>query len=352
MLSVRRPRLHVRGDRSVLQERGMRSLLVTRLRRRSLRHRRVLWKTCLSCLGTNGASIMNDTYCWHDGLRSHALRAASSTSGQKMRRSLGAGIKSVVNDMLFSFQLRNMLLENFLDIVLADYSEWHSSKACKCPHCVLVCTHSDVYYSNILYYRINSISSHHLRTLPLATCEAQIWSHFSNIPKLLLRLLRTHRHRHDQIVPNLPVNRARQSQLIRRLQTINHTQHLGAVAASARGVCHAQPDLLVGVDDEDGADCEDHVFGAGCGFGEHVVLVGNVSWDYSIRRKVRLTSQATSRCWSAMMGNRTWVEEMSLMSSIQSSWEPTLSTDYSAGHRRQHDIVFRHKVEHNRGETF
>ena len=110
MLSVRRPRLHVRGDRSVLQESGMRSLLVTRLRRRSLRHRRVSWKTCLKRLGTNGASIMNDTYCcWHDGQRSHALRSASSTSGQKMGRSSCRGNTSLVDDMLFSFHLSNML---------------------------------------------------------------------------------------------------------------------------------------------------------------------------------------------------------------------------------------------------
>jgi len=39
-------------------------------------------------------------------------------------------------------------------------------------------------------------------------------------------------------------------------------------------------------------------------------------------------SHATPLSLSAMMGKRTWVEEMSLMSSIQSSWEPTLSTDY------------------------
>jgi hypothetical protein len=83
------------------------------------------------------------------------------------------------------------------------------------------------------------------------------------LSKLLLRILRAHTRRYNNIFARIPVNRRGNTLLIRKLQRINDPQHLACVPSSRGGVGHSQPDLLGGVDDEDRSNrkCDAAVLG-------------------------------------------------------------------------------------------
>lgn len=54
----------------------------------------------------------------------------------------------------------------------------------------------------------------------------------------------------------MPVDGCCYALLIASLQTINDSQYFARISANARRVQHCKPDLLVGIEDEDGADGE------------------------------------------------------------------------------------------------
>lgn len=68
--------------------------------------------------------------------------------------------------------------------------------------------------------------------------------------------------------------------LVGGLQAVDGAEDLGGVAAGGGGVGHDKADLLVGVDDEDGADGQRHTLGVDVGgvlVVDHVVLVGDLA---------------------------------------------------------------------------
>lgn len=93
-------------------------------------------------------------------------------------------------------------------------------------------------------------------TLRLGLGVTQVGLQLADLAELLLRILSRHGGGHDHVLPDRPVDRGRDALLIRGLQSVNNTQHLGGVSASRGRVEHSQTDLLGGVDDENGTDGE------------------------------------------------------------------------------------------------
>jgi hypothetical protein len=111
----------------------------------------------------------------------------------------------------------------------------------------------------------------------------QILLNLPHIPlsKLLLRILRAHTRRHNNILAHIPVDRRRNALLVRQLQAVNHPQHLARIAPRRRRVRHGEPDLLRRVDDEHRADseCDAAVLGevVEVVLRDHVVQEGDVA---------------------------------------------------------------------------
>lgn len=93
---------------------------------------------------------------------------------------------------------------------------------------------------------------------------AQVGLQLPDLAELLLRILSRNRRGHNHVLSDRPVDGSRNTLLIRGLQSVNDTQHLGGVSASRGRVEHGQTDLLGGVDNENGTD------------GEGNALLGNV----------------------------------------------------------------------------
>lgn len=62
-----------------------------------------------------------------------------------------------------------------------------------------------------------------------------------------------------------PVDRGGDAVLVTSLERVHHTENLGGIASSGRGVAHDQADGLLGVNDEDGADGEGNALGVDIG---------------------------------------------------------------------------------------
>lgn len=101
---------------------------------------------------------------------------------------------------------------------------------------------------------LHTIISHHLLFLFSNIRKPQILLNLPHLAKLLPRIFGTHTRRHNNIIPLLPINRRRNTLFIAHLQTINHPQHLRRVSTRTSRIRHCQPDLLVLIDDEDGAN--------------------------------------------------------------------------------------------------
>lgn len=84
----------------------------------------------------------------------------------------------------------------------------------------------------------------------------QVRLQLAHLAKLLLGILSRHRRRNNHILAHLPVNGSGNALAVSSLQRVDDTQDLGRVAASGGRVRHGETDLLLGVDDEDGADGE------------------------------------------------------------------------------------------------
>lgn len=114
--------------------------------------------------------------------------------------------------------------------------------------------------------------------------------------------------------------------LVTSLQTVEDTEDLGGVAASAGGVAQDETNSLLGVDDEDGANGESNAFAVNvCS----VLVVDPRNWvrcvangairqDFSAHMSY---ASATLRSLSPMMGNLRLLPEISLMSLIQPACE-------------------------------
>jgi hypothetical protein len=106
-------------------------------------------------------------------------------------------------------------------------------------------------------------------------------SNMAESPSLLQTFIRgTHCWRHNEIIPNLPIDGRCDTFLIRSLQRINDSQHLRRIPPTARGIHHRQSDFLCWVDNEHRADGEGNFFlmdvlqvlGV-----QHIVQEGNLS---------------------------------------------------------------------------
>lgn len=103
---------------------------------------------------------------------------------------------------------------------------------------------------------LTSTSSREGAALSLELGVAQVRLKLTNLPKLLLRIRRTDRRGDDNILTDLPVNRSSDAFLITGLQGVDDPQNFSGVSARGGGVHHGQADLLIRVDDEDGANGE------------------------------------------------------------------------------------------------
>jgi len=101
-----------------------------------------------------------------------------------------------------------------------------------------------------------------------------------DVVELLLCILCRDCRRHDNILANLPVDGCSNAFLVGSLERVDNSKNLGAVSASACRVHHRQTDLLLGVDDKDGADREGNAL-LGCVVEillvDHVIQEGNLS---------------------------------------------------------------------------
>lgn len=95
--------------------------------------------------------------------------------------------------------------------------------------------------------------------------EAQIRLDNLEVGEELLGQLVVDRRVHDDVVARHPVDGRRDAVLVARLERVDHAQHLGRVAARGRRVRQDEPDRLLGVDDEDGADREGDTLGVDVG---------------------------------------------------------------------------------------
>ena len=86
--------------------------------------------------------------------------------------------------------------------------------------------------------------------------EAQVGLDDAEVGEELLGLLVLDAGGDDDVVTRDPVDRGGDLVLVAGLERVEDAQDLGRVAARRRRVRQDQADLLVGVDDEDGADRE------------------------------------------------------------------------------------------------
>jgi hypothetical protein len=86
----------------------------------------------------------------------------------------------------------------------------------------------------------------------------EVLLHFPHVvlSKLLLCILRAHTGRYNDILTSSPVDRGRNTLLVRELQSINDSQYLACVPSRTCRIRHCQANLLVGVNDEDRSDRE------------------------------------------------------------------------------------------------
>ena len=117
-----------------------------------------------------------------------------------------------------------------------------------------------------------------LNTLVLGV--TQVGLQLAHLAKLLLGIFRRHRRRHNHILTNVPVDGSGHALPVCRLERVNDAQDLRRVAARRGRVQHGETDLLLGVDDEDGADGErDALLGdvVQVTLVDHVVKEGNLA---------------------------------------------------------------------------
>jgi hypothetical protein len=78
--------------------------------------------------------------------------------------------------------------------------------------------------------------------------------HFSNFTELLPGVLSGDHRGDDDVVTGDPVDSGVDTVLVGGLQSIDNSQNLSGVPASGGGVAECETDLLLWVNDEDGAD--------------------------------------------------------------------------------------------------
>ena len=86
--------------------------------------------------------------------------------------------------------------------------------------------------------------------------ETQVGLNDAEVGEELLGLLVLDAGGDDDVVARDPVNRGGDLVLVAGLERVEDTENLGRVAASRGGVGQDETDLLVGVNDKDGADGE------------------------------------------------------------------------------------------------
>jgi hypothetical protein len=86
--------------------------------------------------------------------------------------------------------------------------------------------------------------------------EAQVRLHNAEVREQLLGLLVADGGRDDDVVAGNPVDRCGDPILVTSLQRVDDAEDLGGVAAGGRRVGEDGTDLLIGVNEEDGADGE------------------------------------------------------------------------------------------------
>lgn len=101
-----------------------------------------------------------------------------------------------------------------------------------------------------------SYALHNTNLVDLTICKPQIRPNLSNTLELFLRILGAHARRHDNVFPNLPINRRGDALPITSLQTIDHAEDLARVPPRRRRIHHRQADLLGRIDHEDATDRE------------------------------------------------------------------------------------------------
>lgn len=82
----------------------------------------------------------------------------------------------------------------------------------------------------------------------------------ANVTELLLGVLSGHGGRDDDIITGQPVDGGGDTVLVGGLEGVNNTEYLSSVTASGGGVGDDQTDLLLGVNNEDGADGESNAY--------------------------------------------------------------------------------------------
>jgi hypothetical protein len=111
-------------------------------------------------------------------------------------------------------------------------------------------------------------------------CEPQVRLDDAEVREEVLGLLVGNRWVHNHVVAGDPVDGRGDPVLVSGLQTVEHAQNLGGVAAGRGRVGHDKSDGLLWVDDENGADGESNALGIDICcvlIIKHVKQVGNLS---------------------------------------------------------------------------
>lgn len=110
--------------------------------------------------------------------------------------------------------------------------------------------------------------------------EAEVWLDNAEVGEQLLSLLVGDRGSDNDVVTDDPVDGGGDTVLVTGLEGVDDAEDLGGVAAGGGGVGEDGADLLLGVDEEDGADGEGNALGVDVG---GVLVVDPVENKVSIK---------------------------------------------------------------------
>lgn len=116
--------------------------------------------------------------------------------------------------------------------------------------------------------------------IPLEVCKAEVRLDNANVTEPLLGVLGGNRRRDNDVITREPVDGGSDGVLVGGLEGVDDTEDLSSVTAGGGGVGQDGTDLLVGVDDENGADGESDALGVDVGgilVVNHVVQVGDLA---------------------------------------------------------------------------